>query len=94
MKDEVKPFKKGKRSLHPSSLIPHPSSTLAVVGCSQLVTLGSATGGPRTGEAMRELAIIPDGMMLVRDGRIIRGSGERQASFRRRPGHCATVCTG
>src|ERR1051325_11588061 len=46
------------------------SETFVVVGCSQLVTLGSATRGPRTGEAMRELAIIEDGMMLVRGGRI------------------------
>jgi imidazolonepropionase len=48
------------------------SETLAVVGCSQLVTLRSRTPGPRTGEAMRELSIIEDGAMLVGAGRILR----------------------
>jgi imidazolonepropionase len=46
--------------------------TLAIVGCSQLVTLRSSVKGPRTGAAMRELSIIEDGAMLVRDGRIER----------------------
>ncbi|MDT5060756.1 MAG: imidazolonepropionase [Acidobacteriota bacterium] len=44
--------------------------TLAIVGCSQLVTLGSSVKGPRMGAAMRELSSIEDGAMLVRDGRI------------------------
>ena len=42
---------------------------LAVVNCRQLVTLaGSARA--RRGAEMRDLAIIPDGALLVRDGRI------------------------
>jgi imidazolonepropionase len=45
------------------------SDTLAVINCSQLVTLGGAAR-PRTGAEMRELSIIEDGAMLVRDGRI------------------------
>jgi imidazolonepropionase len=44
-------------------------SKLAVVGCSQLVTL-AGPGRPRTGREMRDLAIIPDGAMLIADGRI------------------------
>jgi imidazolonepropionase len=44
-------------------------SSLAVVNCSQLVTL-SGTNRPRVGAQMRELAIIPDGAMLIRGGRI------------------------
>lgn len=44
---------------------------LAVVNCRQLVTLSGAAR-PRTGAEMRELAIIEDGAMLVRDGRIER----------------------
>ena len=44
-------------------------SKLAVVGCSQLVTLAGPTR-PRTGGEMRELAIIADGAMLIADGRI------------------------
>ncbi len=41
----------------------------AVVNCSQLVTL-SGVNRPRVGAELRELAIIPDGAMLLRDGRI------------------------
>ena len=44
-------------------------SSLAVWNCSQLVTLAGPKR-PRTGAAMRELAIIPDGAMFVQDGRI------------------------
>lgn len=47
------------------------SSTLAVINCQQLVTLKGAAR-PRTGAEMRELAIIEDGAMLVRDGLIER----------------------
>lgn len=48
------------------------SRPLAVINCSQLVTLASSRKGARAGAAMRELAIIEDGAMLVRDGRIER----------------------
>ncbi len=41
----------------------------AVVNCSQLVTMAGANR-PRVGAEMRELAIIHDGAMLIRDGRI------------------------
>jgi imidazolonepropionase len=43
---------------------------LAIVNCSQLVTLASPMPGPRAGERMRDLSIIDDGAMLVRDGSI------------------------
>jgi len=42
-----------------------------VVGCSQLVTLKGEARPRRFGE-MRELSIIEDGAMIVRDGRIVR----------------------
>ena len=42
---------------------------LAVVGCSQLVTL-TGPARPRVGIEMRDLAIIPNGAMLIEDGRI------------------------
>ncbi|HEX8708057.1 MAG TPA: imidazolonepropionase [Pyrinomonadaceae bacterium] len=45
---------------------------LAVVGCTQLLTLAGSVKGARTGEQLRELAIIEDGAMLLRDGRIER----------------------
>ncbi|MGB7925403.1 MAG: imidazolonepropionase [Pyrinomonadaceae bacterium] len=51
--------------------------TLAVTGCSQLVTL-NGPARPRTGAEMRELAIIEDGAMLVRDGRIERVGARRE----------------
>lgn len=46
------------------------SETLAILGCSQLVTLASPRPGPRVGVGMRELSIIEDGAMLVGEGRI------------------------
>jgi imidazolonepropionase len=42
---------------------------LAVMNCSQLVTMAGANR-PRVGAEMRELAIVDDGAMLIRDGRI------------------------
>lgn len=54
------------------------SETLAVFGCSQLVTLRSQTPGPRTGAAMRELAIIEDGAMMVRAGSILKVGARRE----------------
>jgi len=47
--------------------------TLAVVNCSQVVTL-AGPARPRVGPELRELAIIVNGGMLVRDGRIERVS--------------------
>jgi imidazolonepropionase len=44
-------------------------SQLAVINCSQLVTL-SGPARPRVGPELRQLAIVADGGMLVRDGRI------------------------
>jgi imidazolonepropionase len=46
------------------------NESLAVIGASQLVTLAGPRR-PRVGAEMRELAIIKDGAMLLRDGRII-----------------------
>src|SRR5689334_2225246 len=45
------------------------SKTLAVVNCSQLVTL-AGPARPRVGPELRELGIIPNGGMFVRDGLI------------------------
>ena len=44
-------------------------SELAVWNCAQLVTLAGPPR-PRVGPEMRELAIVPDGAMLIREGRI------------------------
>ena len=45
------------------------SKTLAVINCSQLVTL-AGPARPRTGLEMRELGIITDGALLIREGLI------------------------
>jgi imidazolonepropionase len=45
------------------------SKTLAIVNCSQLVTL-AGPARPRAGPEMRELGIIADGGLIVREGRI------------------------
>ena len=47
------------------------SQSLAVINCSQLVTL-SGPARPRVGPEMRQLSIIEDGGMLIRDGQIAR----------------------
>ncbi|HYX30333.1 MAG TPA: imidazolonepropionase [Pyrinomonadaceae bacterium] len=52
------------------------SETLAIVNCSQLVTLGGARRA-RTGGDLRQLAIIEDGAMLVR-GEYIEAVGRRR----------------
>src|SRR5215475_2394895 len=44
--------------------------SLAIIGASQLVTLAGPRR-PRVGAEMRELAIVNDGAMLIRDGRVI-----------------------
>ena len=51
------------------------SKTLAVVNCSQLVTL-AGPARPRIGSELRELGIIANGAILVRDG-LIEGVGNR-----------------
>lgn len=50
---------------------------LAILHCRQLVTLAGPPG-PRSGPAMRELAIIADGALHIRDGRIV-AAGPRTA---------------
>ena len=44
-------------------------NSFAVVGCSELVTLAGPSR-PRIGSELRELSIVRDGAMLIRDGRI------------------------
>jgi imidazolonepropionase len=56
---------------------------LAVLNCSQVVTM-AGPNRPRVGAEMRELAIIPDGALLVRDGYI--AAVETRADIERRLG--------
>ncbi|MBI1750902.1 MAG: imidazolonepropionase [Acidobacteria bacterium] len=57
------------------------SDTLLITGCKQLVTLRGPV--PRRGRALRELGMIEDGALLVRDGRIL-AVGTRKAIERRK----------
>jgi imidazolonepropionase len=52
------------------------SNTLAVINCSQLLTLAGAHR-PRTGGDLRQLAIVEDGALFVRDG-LIEAAGRRR----------------
>ena len=52
------------------------AETLAVINCAQLVTVAGAKR-PRTGADLRQLAIIEDGALLVRDG-LIEVAGRRR----------------
>src|ERR1019366_6725838 len=56
-------------------------SQLAVWNCKQLVTL-AGPARPRVRAEMRELAVIPDGAMLVRDG-LVEATGTRAEIERR-----------
>ena len=45
-------------------------SSVAILGCSELVTL-AGPARPRVGAELRELGVIRDGAMLIRDRRIV-----------------------
>ena len=51
--------------------------SLAIIGASQLVTLAGPRR-PRVEQEMRDLAIIRDGAMLIRDGRIIQTGAQNE----------------
>lgn len=53
------------------------TAALAVINCSQLVTL-SGPARPRVGAELRELAIVDHGVLLVKAGRIVQ-TGSREA---------------
>ena len=68
------------------------SETLAVINCSQLVTLAGARR-PRTGGDLRQLAIIEDGAMLVR-GEYIEAVGRRREIESLINGDCEVIDAG
>jgi imidazolonepropionase len=62
------------------------SQEFAVANCGQLLTLGGSASA-RCGAAMRELGILKDAAILVRDGRIVLvGSWKEIRNGRRNPG--------
>ena len=68
------------------------AETLAVINCSQLVTLAGPRR-PRVGAEMRELSIIEGGAMLVRGGRVER-TGVREEIERLAGADCEVVDAG
>ena len=56
--------------------MPPSESDLLITGCSQLLTLRGPV--PRRGRALAELDIVPDGALLIRDGRIAAIGTRRQ----------------
>ncbi len=66
--------------------------TLAIINCKQLVTLDGPKR-PRVGPELCDLAIIADGALLVRDGRI-EFAGKRDAVERLISGDCEVVDAG
>ena len=52
-------------------------SVLGILNCSELVTL-AGPARPRVGAELRELQVIPDGAMLIRDGRVERVGPRRE----------------
>ncbi|MCX6632465.1 MAG: imidazolonepropionase [Candidatus Solibacter sp.] len=65
---------------------------LAIIGCRQLVTLASPNG-PRSGPAMRSLAIIADGALHIREGHIV-AAGPRSEIERALPADTEIVDAG
>ncbi len=57
------------------------SSGFAIVNCAQLVTL-SGPARPRTGAEMRELGMVENGALLIRDGRIEAVGGREEIERR------------
>jgi imidazolonepropionase len=75
-----------------SSQGPKLASSLAVINCSQLVTL-AGPARPRVGPEMRELSIIADGAMLVAGERIAK-VGSREAIERLITADCQVIDAG
>ncbi len=71
---------------------PNPSGTYLVVNASQMVTC-AGPARPRTGPELRELGIIPDGAMLVRNG-VIAAVGTREEIARLHPADLPAIDAG
>jgi imidazolonepropionase len=63
--------------------------TFAVTNCSQIVTL-AGPARPRINQELRELSILPDGALLVRDGKVV-AAGARSELEPKLPADCPVV---
>jgi imidazolonepropionase len=59
---------------------PRDVADLIIVNAKELLTLADATSGPRTGKQMRELGIVKDGAIAIREGRIVAVGSSREVS--------------
>src|SRR5258708_26755293 len=65
-------------ALHMGDNKPTVSQPLLITGCKELLTLRGSV--PRRGNAMRDVGIVRDVAVLVRDGTIIATGSRRQAA--------------
>ncbi len=56
------------------------SCDILIINAKELLTLADANAGPRTGKRMRELGIIHDGALAIREGRIVAVGTTREVS--------------
>jgi len=63
------------------------SADILIVNAKELLTLADAQAGPRTGKQMRELGIIRDGALAIREGRIVGVGTTREVSRLFRAGY-------
>ena len=66
--------------------------TLAVTNCSQILTL-AGPGRPRVNEELKQLSILSDGALLIRDGKVV-AADSRSALEPQFPADCAVVDAG
>lgn len=59
---------------------PRDVADLIIVNAKELLTLADSTSGPRTGKQMRELGIVKDGAIAIREGRIVAVGSTREVS--------------
>ena len=64
----------------PAKTKPRDSADIVIVNAKELLTLAAPTTGPRTGKQMRELGIIKDGALAIREGRIVAVGSTREVS--------------
>jgi imidazolonepropionase len=63
------------------------SADLLIVNAEELLTLAGGEGKPRTGKEMRELGIIRDGALAIREGRIVAVGKTREVTKAFRAGY-------
>jgi imidazolonepropionase len=63
------------------------SCDVLIVNAKEMLTLADTSAGPRTGKRMRELGIVHDGALAIREGRIVAVGTTREVSRVFKAGH-------